>query len=98
MGWITEGIAPRCASSSWSGEGLFAGGCGCSFFLRMVFLAVLAFFADLDFIGVALAVFALTASFSHSAPLRVAALRLLCHSAEPLSPAISSRLRWVNTE
>src|SRR6185503_8057516 len=35
---------------------------------------------------------------SHSAPLRTAALRLLCHSSESSSPAISFRLRFVSTE
>src|SRR5882724_1001836 len=48
-------------------------------------------------------VFRSTDSCSHSAPLRTVpllslALRLLCHSSEPSSPAISRKLRLVSTE
>src|SRR5271157_32939 len=55
------------------------------------------FFAALALFASALAIESASQSFCFEPPAAVT-LRLLFHSAEPASPAISSMVRWVSTE
>src|SRR5579864_9807623 len=92
---MVRGMAASWAPFSCASDALrlaFADG---SFFLLRAVLAALVAVEVLD-VDPRAAFF--KESRSHSAPLRGAAARLLCHSDEPESPAISSRLRSVRTD
>src|SRR5947208_1219448 len=105
---MAEGMGARCASFNCESASVRERGlaslCGWSFFLPRTALVEAAVFLGVAatdfFLGgeTAFDVSLALVSVSHAALLRGAALRLLCHSLDPWSPAISARLRLVSAE
>src|SRR5271157_4456956 len=98
------GVSPRTefffTSLGAAGGEAFAGAPGCptlASFARVGVLMVADFLVALALFASALAIESASHSFFVEPP-AAETLRLLFHSAEPASPAISSMVRWVSTE
>src|SRR5271157_257673 len=108
MGWIARGIGALWPSRAAGGSTSLAGASprmeffftGCptlASFARVGVLMVADFLVALALFASALAIESASQSFFVEPP-AAETLRLLFHSAEPASPAISSMVRWVSTE